>query len=121
MTELQIKTAYVGSLPVVCCVGRLVFGDTCTRLEEHTKALLESYPVVALDLRGIRALDSAGLGMLVKLLTSARRSQGDLKLIAPSAKAREVLRITKLESIFESAQSAEELLAGSSRVFAASA
>lgn len=121
MTELEIKTAYVGSLPVVCCVGRLVFGDTCTRLEEHTKALLESYPVVALDLRGIRALDSAGLGMLVKLLTSARRSQGDLKLIAPSVKAREVLRLTKLESIFESAQSAEELLAGSSRVFAACA
>jgi|SRR6185437_3534840 len=121
MTELEMKTHYAGSLPVVCCAGRLVFGETCARLEKHTKALLESYPVIALDLHGIRALDSAGLGMLVKLLTSARRSQGDLKLIAPSAKAREVLRLTKLESIFEIAQSAEELLARGHRVFAASA
>jgi Anti-anti-sigma regulatory factor (antagonist of anti-sigma factor) len=121
MTELELKTVYAGSLPVVCCAGRLVFGETCARLERHAKVLLESYPVIALDLRGIRALDSAGLGMLIKLLTSARRSQGDVKLIAPSAKASEVLKVTKLDLIFESAQSAEELLAGSQRVLAASA
>jgi anti-anti-sigma factor len=121
MTELEIKTVYAGSLPVLCCAGRLVFGETCTRLEKLTRSLLEGYPVVALDLRGIRALDSAGLGILVKLLTSARRSQGDVKLIAPSLKAREVLKLTRLEGIFEIAHSAEELLSGTNRVFAATA
>ena len=121
MTELELKTNYAGSLPVVSCAGRLVFGETCACLEKHAEALLESYPVIALDLRGIRALDSAGLGMLIKLLTSARRRQGDVKLIAPSAKAREVLKVTKLDLVFESAQSVEELLAADHRVFAASA
>jgi anti-anti-sigma factor len=46
-------------------------------------------------------IDSAGLGCLVGSLTSARKHNADLKLLSPSKKVRNALRITKLDTVFD--------------------
>ena len=46
-------------------------------------------------------IDSGGIGVLIGLLVSARNRGGDLKLVAPNQYVTDVLRRTKLRTIFE--------------------
>ena len=46
-------------------------------------------------------IDSGGIGVLIGLLVSARNRGGDLKLVAHNQYVTDVLRRTKLRTIFE--------------------
>jgi hypothetical protein len=52
-----------------------------------------------MDFRDVSFIDSAGIGILVRLLTRARAARGDLKLCAVSSHIRNILRSTKLNTI----------------------
>jgi anti-anti-sigma factor len=54
-----------------------------------------------LKMNAVSYLDSCGLGELVRIYTSVRTSGGNVQLLAPSQRVRELLRITKLDTIFE--------------------
>ena len=56
---------------------------------------------VALDLSGVRYMDSSGVATLVEGLQRAKASKVPFKLVAPSPKVRQVLEMTRLESVFE--------------------
>jgi anti-anti-sigma factor len=56
---------------------------------------------VILDLRKVDAIDAAGIGVLVSLQAAGIY----LRLMAPSEQVREILRLTKLDSIFEICES----------------
>src|SRR5205807_4644271 len=55
---------------------------------------------VVLHLGGVDYIDSGGLGLLVRYLIRAQRSSGSLSVCAVSPKIDEVLRITKLKTVF---------------------
>jgi anti-anti-sigma factor len=63
---------------------------------------------MTLDLTEVDAIDAAGIGCLVSLQASGIY----LTLLNPTEQVREVLRVTRLESIFEIRESgaAEELM-----------
>ncbi len=46
-------------------------------------------------------IDSGGLGLIARYLTRAQEGQGTLKVCAVSAKIDDVLRITRLKSVFQ--------------------
>jgi anti-sigma B factor antagonist len=96
-----VRARQLNGINVVDCVGRLVFGDEALELRRQAKELLESNPVLVLNLREVNYIDSGGLGVMVGLLTTARAAGGDLKLAGPAARALEVLAITHLDSVFE--------------------
>ena len=98
----------IGGVTVVDCVGRLVFGDEALHLRERGKELLKTKKVLVLNFAQVSYIDSGGLGVLVGLLTTARAAGGDIKLAAPSGRAREVLKITHLDSVFEIHPDAEK-------------
>lgn len=56
---------------------------------------------IIVDLREVDAIDAGGLGTLVSL----RVAGVFLKLMDPTTRVREVLRLTKLDSIFEICES----------------
>jgi len=56
---------------------------------------------ILLNLKGVRYIDSSGVGDLVRSVTSLRRQGGDLKLLSPAPMVLEVLRITRLDRILE--------------------
>src|SRR5262249_10670257 len=99
--DLAITFEKAGAVAVLHCDGRIVFGPHCQHLTQGCQELFKDYRVVALDLSGVTALDSAGIGTLVRLLTSARRNNGDVKIISPSARALHVLEVTKLDKVFD--------------------
>jgi anti-anti-sigma factor len=97
--SLSLQNRSIGDIAVVACVGRIIEGPDATALDSHVKELLPVQPHILLDFRGVSFIDSAGIGILVRLLTRARAAHGDLKLCAVSSHIRDVLRSTKLHTI----------------------
>jgi anti-sigma B factor antagonist len=54
-----------------------------------------------LNLAGVTYVDSSGVGQLVGALTSARHQGGDVKLLNPNSHVLDLLKATKLETIFD--------------------
>ncbi|RME41957.1 MAG: anti-sigma factor antagonist [Planctomycetota bacterium] len=98
---LQIQIDEGGERPFV--TARLV-GPLSA---ENAPALLEALydPVatgcVAVDLSGVTAMDSAGLGILIQLAVRARTASGRLLLVAPQSFVQGVLEVTHLDDWFE--------------------
>jgi anti-sigma B factor antagonist len=65
-----------------------------TRLHEGCHNLI-------LDLRNVNYLDSAGLGALAQAYTSCRRRGGRVVFVNVRGKNKELLRVTKLLTVFE--------------------
>ncbi|MFN8397588.1 MAG: STAS domain-containing protein [Bacteroidia bacterium] len=63
-----------------------------------------------LDLSDLKHINSSGLGVFITLLTKARKKDGDVVIVNPSANIRSLLLITKLNSIFHIYDSVEAAL-----------
>lgn len=98
---LKISTRTVGSITIVYCNGRIVFGDETALLRDKIKGLLSETHQIVLNLGGVSYIDSGGLGTLVGLYTSARGTGGDIKLANLTKRVDDQLQITKLVTIFE--------------------
>lgn len=70
-------------------------------LRERLNRLFEQkrYNIV-IDLGEVPFVDSAGLGQLVNALKTAVNQRGDLILVKPNEAVQELLRITRLDTIF---------------------
>jgi anti-sigma B factor antagonist len=64
-----------------------------------------------LDLSGIEFLDSAGLGALMILYGNMKVRGGQLRLVAPTAKVLEVIKMTHTDSILNIDRTLEAALA----------
>jgi anti-anti-sigma factor len=99
--SLSLQSRSVGDIAVVACNGRIVEGPDAMALDSYVKDLLPLQPHILLDFRAVPFIDSAGIGILVRLLTRARAAHGDLKLCAVTPHIRDVLRSTKLHTILK--------------------
>ena len=91
---LSVITHDVAETVVLRCQGRLVHGEEsallCAAVRHHGRD-------VVLDLADVTAIDAAGIGALVSLQAAGVY----LKLMNPTEAVREVLRLTRLEGVFE--------------------
>ena len=97
---LTIQTQISGDVYILRCDGRIVFGDEGAVLRERVRNMLSGTSKIVVDLSRVHSIDSAGLGMLVGLLVSARNRGGDLKLVSPNKRVNDSLRRTNLDTIF---------------------
>jgi anti-sigma B factor antagonist len=63
-----------------------------------------------LNISDVRYINSSGIGVLITLLTKFRNKDGDLYIIKPSEHVNKLLIMTKLQAIFNIAESEEEAL-----------
>lgn len=97
---LRIDTQIAGDVFILLCDGRIVFGDEDAILRERVGSMLPGTPKIVVNLKAVDYIDSAGLGVLVGLFVSARNRGGDLKLVSPNQRTKELLRRTSLDNIF---------------------
>lgn len=110
--SLLLQSRRVGDIAVVQCSGRIVEGADAAALQQHVNQLFPYGPAyVILDLGEVDFIDSSGLGCLVRLLTRTQAAGGNVKLCAVSAKIGEVLKMTRLTTIFESYESEVDAVA----------
>ena len=85
---------YIRESVTLRCHGRIVRGEETKLL---CAVLRRKVREITLDLRDVTEIDAAGIGALVSLQASGIY----LTLANPTATVREVLRLTKLDSVFE--------------------
>jgi anti-sigma B factor antagonist len=97
---LTIGIERQGSTTIVCCVGRIVVGKELSRLRDAVLCELDQQTIM-LDLTAVKVIDAGGLGLLVFLHTCAHGLGTALKLMNPTQRVAELLRLTNLDSVFE--------------------
>jgi len=107
---LLIQTRSVGDVTVITCNGRIAEGDESAALDSCVSRLLPLQPHIVLDLGGVSFVDSAGLGLLVRLQARTGAASGDLKLCAVGDSVRRVLNVTKLNTILPAYESDVEAI-----------
>jgi anti-sigma B factor antagonist len=85
---------------IVHCNGPLI-SDHTEQLKHAVKPHLTDGRHIQLDMRGVPFLDSAGLGAIISLYTSARAAHCEFKLIAFNEQVRNLLHITNLLWLLE--------------------
>lgn len=95
---LKVIVENFAKVVVLRCLGRIVRGDETSIL---CSAVQQQSRNVVLDLTKVDAIDAAGIGALVSLQAAGVY----LKLLNPTQQVREVLKVTKLDSIFEICES----------------
>lgn len=99
---LDVRERPVGSVTVLTVTGRLVIDDGERVLKERVSSLVAAGRVnILLDLRNVRFIDSSGVGALASLLIHVVARDGRLKLLSPSARVDQVLRMTHVLHAFE--------------------
>jgi len=106
-----MTTRYVADVAIVDCSGRIVLGQETASMRQYVKVLLSRSPHVVLNLAEVNFVDSSGVGTLVSLYTSARGTGGNIKLAGLGTRVRDVLQITKLGTVFEVFDAAENAAA----------
>jgi len=82
--------------------GDVVGGpDAATVSEKIRNYLSKGYKKFIIDLQSVRWMNSSGLGVLIGCLTTVRNNEGKLILLHIPKKVKELLKLTKLERVFQ--------------------
>lgn len=99
---MHIAHSMNGEVAVLRLQGKIMGGPDATSLHEKLHELIETGTrQVVVDLELVDWMNSSGLGILIGGLSALRKSGGDLRLASVTEKIEEVLRITKLDRVFD--------------------
>ena len=77
-------------------------------MEVVNNQIAEGHTRCIVDIRKLRYINSSGIGLLITILTKFRNKGCDICLLEPSENVKKLLIITKLNAIFQVAQSEKE-------------
>ena len=99
----------VGDVSVMILKGKLMGGPETIEVHEQVKSLIDQdRKKVVIDLSHVAWMNSSGLGTMMGCLTSLKNAGGDLKLAGVTEKVKSLFMITKLITIFETYDSADQ-------------
>lgn len=107
---LALNVRGVGKVTVVQCSGRIVAGSEMESLRTQISSMMRDRKDFVLHLGEVVFIDSSGMGTLVRLLTTTRRSYGDLKLCNVPQAIDKLLRMTNLNTLFDTFESEENAI-----------
>ena len=91
----------VGDIRVIELSGKITIGAGDVKIRELIdQALEDGKNNVILDLGGVTAIDSSGIGEMVACYTITKRG-GQLKLMHLSPKITDILQVTQLITVFD--------------------
>jgi anti-sigma B factor antagonist len=109
---VEIDTRSLGNVKLLKITGRISLGAGVDRLRDTLEDLLiNGSNRWILDLADVGMIDSSGIGLLVRYLTTAKQQGGDLKLLNPTKFALQTLKMIGLLNLFEVFQEPEKAVA----------
>ena len=97
---LNLITEKTPTESIIRCTGQIVT-ETSAQLRETARNLISESKCVVLDLNGVNYLDSSGLGMIVGLVVSAKKSGCKLMFVNLSPRVKEIFTMTRLLEVLE--------------------
>jgi anti-sigma B factor antagonist len=106
---VTIAERVVNDVTIVALQGRLILGEGAEELRPVVDRLLSTgQPRIVIDLSGVPFVDSAGLGELVRTVNSARKAGGAARLLNPTSRIVDLLRIAKVHSLVQVYQNEDD-------------
>ena len=103
---LNLTTEKTATESIVRCAGRITL-KTGGQLRETARSLISGSKCVVLDFNGVNYLDSSGLGMIVGLMITAKKSGCKLRFVNLTPRVKEIFTMTR---VFEALAGHEEYL-----------
>ena len=109
---MKLSTREVNGVVVLEPKGNIMGGPDATLLHDQLHDYIkQDKKRIIIDLSRVEWMNSTGLGILISGLTTLRNNQGELKLANVTNKIQSLLAITKLVTVFETYDSADEAVA----------
>jgi anti-sigma B factor antagonist len=98
---LDIETTTLDGIKLVKLKGRLSMGPPLDRFNSTmTEMISQGNFKIILELEEVPTIDSSGIGMLVRFLTSAKQGGGHIRLLKPSKFTVQTLKMVGLLNLF---------------------
>ena len=109
---MKIKEKIEGDVAVLTVTGNMMGGPDTMEIHERVKSLsADGIKRVVIDLKGVKWMNSSGLGVLMACMTTLNNAGGKLKLSSVTEKVKSLLIITQLMRIFDTYESSERAVA----------
>jgi len=109
---MKIKEKIEGDVAILAISGNMMGGPETMALHDKVKSLgADEIKRVVIDLKGVKWMNSSGLGVLMACMSTLNNSGGKLKLASVTDKVKSLLVITQLMRIFDTYESAERAVA----------
>jgi anti-anti-sigma factor len=99
--SLSLQARKLVDVTVIFCRGRIILRHEAEALSYAVAAALQQSRHIILELQGVTAIDSAGMGELVALHMWAQGYGATLKLSGLSSRLLYLLELTNLTAVFE--------------------
>ena len=108
--SLTLSTRHIGSVYVIQCTGRIVYGEEERTLDAALEHAERGFSRVVLDLSGITRLDSMGLGLLARHATRLAKRGGAIHLAGSPPFVTTLLDLTRMSAIIPNFESEDEAI-----------
>jgi anti-sigma B factor antagonist len=99
---MKTSSRQVDGVTVVALSGRITLDEGSSTLRKTVQELAQQGSRrIVLNLGEVTGMDSTGIGELISAFTSVRNAGGELKLLNLTREVHELLRITKLCTVFD--------------------
>ena len=109
---MKFKSRESKGVTIIELTGNVMGGPDATSLNDQLHKLIDDKKNrVVVDLDEVKFINSSGLGMLIGGLTTLRNSGGEMKLARASKKIEDLLKMTKLTTVFDIHKTVNEAVA----------
>ena len=99
---MVIEQRVVGGVTVLDLSGKLALGDGDGLLRDKVNSLVfQGSKAIALNLGALSYMDSAGLGELISVHSTATRAGGRITIFGLTKRVSDLLTITKVVTVFD--------------------
>ena len=100
--SVSMKPRSVGDVTVFDCAGRITLGEGAAYFRDTIREVaVKGNRQILLNLGDVSYIDNSGIGELVSAFTIVTNHGGRLKLLSLTRRVEDLLRITKLYTVFE--------------------
>lgn len=100
--SVKLTTRESGGVIIVDAVGKLTLGEGTSSLRTQIRELVAGGARrIVLNLADVTFMDSSGLGELISAHTTITMAGGEMKLLNLAKRVHDLLKITKLYTVFE--------------------
>jgi len=99
---MEFTTTEKNGITILHLSGKIMGGPEATEINEKINQLIDSdNKKIVIDLVNVDWMNSSGLGILIGAVTVLKNSNGLLCLINVSDRIKNLLKITKLNTVFD--------------------
>jgi len=99
----------INDVRIIELSGKITIGTGDVKIRELVdQALEEGQTKILIDLAGVTAIDSSGIGEMVACYTTVTKRGGQLKLLRLSPKIKDILHVTQLITVFDVLDNVQE-------------